>query len=111
MMQSNFIEITLLHGCSLVNVLHIFRTVSHKDYLNSSREKGDKKISEIEIMFIYYFTYLYLLINKINGEKEKRIACTKYLFFLFLKRAQCITEVAAGKCFVQRLLSKQINWY
>ena len=110
-MQSNFIEITLLHGCSLVNVLHIFRTVSHKDYLNSSREKGDKKISEIEIMFIHYFTYLYLLINKINGEKEKRIACTKYLFFLFLKRAQCITEVAAGKCFVQRLLSKQINWY
>ena len=82
-MQSNFIEITLLHGCSLVNVLHIFRTASHKDYLNSSREKGDKKISEIEIMFIYYFTYLYLLINKINGEKEKRIACTKYLFFCF----------------------------
>ena len=25
-LQSNFIEITLWHGCSLVNLLHIFRT-------------------------------------------------------------------------------------
>ena len=26
MQQSNFVEITLQHGCSLVNLLHIFRT-------------------------------------------------------------------------------------
>ena len=25
-LQSNFVEITLLHGCSPVNLLHIFRT-------------------------------------------------------------------------------------
>ena len=25
------------------------------------------------------------VINKINGEKEKRIACTKYFFLMFLK--------------------------
>ena len=25
-LQSNFIEITLRHGCSLVNLLHVFRT-------------------------------------------------------------------------------------
>ena len=45
-------------------------------------------------------------INKINGEKEKRIACIKYFFFMFLKHAQCITEVAARRCFVQRLLKR-----
>ena len=29
-LQSNFIEITLPHGCSPVNLLHIFRTTFHK---------------------------------------------------------------------------------
>ena len=29
--QSNFIEITLQHGCSPVNLLHIFRTPFPKD--------------------------------------------------------------------------------
>ena len=51
------------------------------------------------------------IINKTNGEKEKRIACTKYFFFMFLKHAQCITKVATRKCFVRRLLLKQFNWY
>ena len=35
------------------------------------------------------------VINKINSEKNKRIVYTKYLFLMFLKRAQRITEVAA----------------
>ena len=30
-MCSNFIEITLRHGCSLANLLHIFRTPFYKD--------------------------------------------------------------------------------
>ena len=30
-LQSNFIEITLLHGCSSVNMLHIFRTAFLRD--------------------------------------------------------------------------------
>ena len=30
-LQSNFIEITLRHGCSLVNLLHIFRTPASKN--------------------------------------------------------------------------------
>ena len=30
-MQSNFIEIALRHGCSLVNLLHIFRTPFSKN--------------------------------------------------------------------------------
>ena len=30
-LQSNFIEITLRHGCSLVNLLHIFRTPVSKN--------------------------------------------------------------------------------
>ena len=32
--KSNFIDITLLHGCSLVNLLHIFITVSRGLQLN-----------------------------------------------------------------------------
>ena len=51
------------------------------------------------------------IINKINDEKEKRIVCTKYFFFMFLKHAQCITEVVARRCFVRRLLLKDFNWY
>ena len=51
------------------------------------------------------------IINKINSEKEKRIVCTKYFFLMFLKHAQCITEVAARRCFVRRLLLKHFNWY
>ena len=30
-LQSNFIEITLRHGCSSVNFLHIFRTPFYKN--------------------------------------------------------------------------------
>ena len=30
-LQSNFVEITLLHGCSPVNLLHIFRTTFPKN--------------------------------------------------------------------------------
>ena len=44
----------------------------------------------------YYIKYI---INKINGGKEKIIVCTKYFFFIFLKHAQCIIEVAAWRCF------------
>ena len=51
------------------------------------------------------------VINKINDEREKRIACTRYFVFMFLKDAQCITEVAARRYFVQRLLLKHFNWY
>ena len=43
------------------------------------------------------------VINKINGEKEKRIVCTKYFFLMFLKHAQRITEVAerSAKAFIK----------
>ena len=34
------------------------------------------------------------VINKINGEKGKRIVCIKYFFLMFLKHAQRITDVA-----------------
>ena len=51
------------------------------------------------------------IINKINGEKEKRIAYTKYFFFMFLKHAQYFTEVATRRYFVQRLFLKHFHWY
>ena len=33
LLQSNFIKITLWHGCSPVNLLHIFRTLFFSEYL------------------------------------------------------------------------------
>ena len=55
--------------------------------------------------------YIKDIIYKINGEKEKGIVCTKYFFFMFLKHAQCITEVAARRCYVRKLLLKHFNCY
>ena len=51
-MQNNFIIITFLHGCFPVNLLHIFRTVSHKitsgglllNMGTNKRDKVDRKI-------------------------------------------------------------------
>ena len=38
-MQSNFIEITLLHECSHIYLRHVFRTISHKITLKRSAWK------------------------------------------------------------------------
>ena len=51
------------------------------------------------------------IFSKINSEKEKRIASTKHFFFMLLKHAQCIKEVATWRCFMRRLLLKHFNWY
>ena len=74
--QSNFIEITLLHGCSHVNLLHVFRTVSHKitsrglllNIVTNKRGKGDRKLQcnrnyDFIIWNIYHFSVLLLLLN------------------------------------------------
>ena len=51
------------------------------------------------------------IINKINGEKVKKIVYTKCFLFTLLTHAQCITEVTARRCFVRNLLLKLINCY
>ena len=48
-LQSNFIEITLRHGCSPVNLLHIFRTPSPRNtsewlLLYSSMSSGVRRV-------------------------------------------------------------------
>ena len=43
---SNFIEITLLYGCSPVNLLHIFRTPSPKNTFGWLLLKGVCNLSE-----------------------------------------------------------------
>ena len=44
-LQSNFIEVTLRHECSPVNLLHIFRTPFHKNtYGGLPLELNDSKI-------------------------------------------------------------------
>ena len=61
-LQSNFIEITLLHGCSPVNLLHIFRTPFPKNFsgwllkplvtLKSRQGVSIEKISSVIQKFI-----------------------------------------------------------
>ena len=41
--QSNFIEITLRHGCSPVNLLHFFRTPFHKNISGGLLLQGKNK--------------------------------------------------------------------
>ena len=62
--QSNFIEITLLLGCSFVNLLHIFRTVSHKNalrglFLNIVTNKRQKGVIKIQCNknYVYYLLF------------------------------------------------------
>ena len=62
-LQNSFIEITLRHGCSPVNLLHIFRTPFLRNtsgwlllYLSSTKFSANKKVS---FSFIYY-NYIYL---------------------------------------------------
>ena len=42
-LQSNFIEIALLHGCSPVNLLHIFRAPFYKNTSGGLLQYYDKK--------------------------------------------------------------------
>ena len=55
----NFIEITLWHGCSLVNLLHIFRTSFSK---NSSEEVVQDVRYDVSssVVFLPYFSILTL---------------------------------------------------
>ena len=81
-MRSNFIEITLLHGCSLVNLPYFFRSVSHKitsrglllNIVTNKRGKGDKKIqcnrNYVYSLFDIFISFLYCsysTIQKYNG--------------------------------------------
>ena len=55
-LQSNFIEIILRHGCSPVNLLHIFRTPSHKN--TSGRLVSDLAVVHLP-MFLFGTLYKY----------------------------------------------------
>ena len=47
-LQSNFIEITLRHGCSPVNLLHIFRTpFSKNEYLWVAASEHSKQVQNL----------------------------------------------------------------
>ena len=68
-MQSNFIEITLLHGYSPANVQHILRAVSPKitsiglllNIVTNKSEKGDRKIhcnrNYVYSLFSIFFSF------------------------------------------------------
>ena len=90
-MQCNFIEITLLHGCSPVKLLHIFRTVSHKitsrglllSIVTNKREKGDRKIRcdrnyvySFFSLFISFHYFSYWKIQKYNGYRVTEAKCS-----------------------------------
>ena len=108
--QSNFIEITLLLGCSFVNLLHIFRTVSHKNalrglFLNivtNKRQKGVIKIQCNKIMFIIcYLTNLFLFAFVLTKKYNKIKAIEDHFYHKVIK-AKC-TEAVAGRCSIQKV--------
>ena len=84
-LQSNFIEITLRHGCSPVNSLHIFRTPFPR---NTSgwlllKEKGNLNLGE-ELSTYYWSTTT-------SRERSKTFAITYLLFLNYrIERRHCV---------------------
>ena len=63
-LQSNFIEITLRHGCSTVNMLHIFRTPFLRTPLDSCFWIRHKCASILYSVYVYlYLLYIQLIPN------------------------------------------------
>ena len=58
-LQSNFIEITLQHGCSPVNLLHIFRTTFPKNTYGGLLP--EVSIKEIIVTYTEFLTSLSIL--------------------------------------------------
>ena len=65
-LQSNFIEIALWHGCSLVNLLHIFRTPFQQ---NTSQLLQNSKLTSIKSIA------LFISIHGLRVELENVIFC------------------------------------
>ena len=107
----------LWHRCFPVNFEKFLRTPFLTEHLRrllimeTSNVRQDILLKRKRVwrFFVNKNFYIKGIIN--NGEKEKIIVSTKYFFFMFLKHAQRITEVAARRCFVRRLLLKHFNWY
>ena len=73
-MQSNFIEITVRHGCSPVNLLHIFRTPFSKNtsgWLLLNIYKRNKKTFHEESLHISIFFYVYIFISSISYKEAE----------------------------------------
>ena len=66
-MQNNFSEITLLHGCSPVNLLYIFRTVSYMitsrglllNIVTNKRERREIKRFSVILFCLFIFWHIY----------------------------------------------------
>ena len=102
----------LWHRCFPVNFAKFIRApfvTEHlrRLFLNVVEISNYKEDILVRVWRFYVKKNYYIkgIINKINVEKEKIIVCTKYFFLLFLKHGQRITEVAARRCFVRRLLT------
>ena len=73
-MKINFIEITLLHGCSPVNLLHIFRTTFPKNtsgglllYMNIEKS--------IFVIFLLPASILFNDNNNYNNDSPPKLCC------------------------------------
>ena len=98
MMQSNFIKITLLHGCSPVNLLRICRTASHKitsrvlllSIIANKREKGDRKIQcdrdYVHSLFDIFISFLFRIVLI---EKYKSIKAIENNFYHKVTEVKC----------------------
>ena len=67
--QSNFIEITLRHGCSPVSLLHIFRTSFFKNTSGWLLLKDTKKIHCIKSVRIWSYSGLYFPAFGLNNSE------------------------------------------
>ena len=76
-LQNNFIEITLRHKCSPVNLLHIFRTPFYKNtlgncscfllffYISNFIYLKVARVGNLKLIFRYYFFYNLVILIKL----------------------------------------------
>ena len=81
----NFIEIALQHGCSSVNLLHIFRTPFYKNIfgwlpLNTIHNSGDYADTiRQHILLTFYRKFLPMAVKKSNEKKYRQMSSNSEL--------------------------------
>ena len=107
-LPSNFIEITLRHGCFLVNLLHIFRTPFKKNasgcliLVNEDNKKKDQYSNilrfKMKALFVSYFS-IGRDVYQFTRKYEKEIIWIKHIltFSLTLNIGLSITRASRAK--------------
>ena len=111
--KSNFIEIRLLLECSFANLVHIFRTVSHKKTLRglllnivtNKRQKADIKIRcNRNYVIIHYLSYLFTSHIVLTEKRPTDI------FYLKVIEAKCTVHKGNFKLKVEYTAEEKRVW-